>query len=390
MLINKKGKDEEMDKPSIFFSHSSKDKDLIMTIKSKIDTATGGVLDVFMSSDGQSIPFGTNWVHMIEDGLKAARIMFVFITNNSISSGWIYFEAGFAYSKGIHVIPVGIDVDVGSLKAPLNLLQGFNISSEDSLNNIIAIINKEFNCHLQYPFFRDDYLNILKFFPSNATNSTLFEEMVKKIECSFHGEIATSLGIKEERNIEKLYESILEFFKENNINYSKSENYNHAGDTCVVTHGVRIVYRPQKVKDSGSSIYYNDCAKLLFFVSPNNFIVSFNLFKRILQLVDPNEKHYVRLHLKEKYSFTYNVENASSIIFNQPGFEIDEKDVNGYVCNELGLRFYVFEETTGEINRRKAEIIASVIFDNDEIQPESIIELINRLFDMGFVFSNQE
>lgn len=37
-----------------------------------------------------------------------AKIMFVFVTENSISSGWIYFEAGYAYSNGIQVIPVGI------------------------------------------------------------------------------------------------------------------------------------------------------------------------------------------------------------------------------------------------------------------------------------------
>ena len=129
-----------MSKPTLFFSHSSKDKDVILSIKNKLNSATGGVMDIFMSSDGQSIPFGTNWIHKIEEGLQVAKIMFVFVTENSISSGWIYFEAGYAYSKGIQVIPVGIGVDIGSLKAPLNLLQGFNISSEDSLNNFITII----------------------------------------------------------------------------------------------------------------------------------------------------------------------------------------------------------------------------------------------------------
>lgn len=44
----------------------------------------------------------------VEEGLQVAKIMFVFVTENSISSGWIYFEAGYAYSNGIQVIPVGI------------------------------------------------------------------------------------------------------------------------------------------------------------------------------------------------------------------------------------------------------------------------------------------
>lgn len=50
-----------MGKPTIFFSHSSKDKEIVQSVKNKLDKATGGVMDIFMSSDGQSIPFGTNW-----------------------------------------------------------------------------------------------------------------------------------------------------------------------------------------------------------------------------------------------------------------------------------------------------------------------------------------
>ena len=92
-----------MEKPTIFFSHSSKDRDAILPIKEKLMKITSGVIQIFMSSDGQSIPFGNNWVHKIEEGLNNAKIMFVFVTPTSIESGWIYFEAGFAYSKGIEI-----------------------------------------------------------------------------------------------------------------------------------------------------------------------------------------------------------------------------------------------------------------------------------------------
>ena len=59
-----------MSKSAIFFSHSSKDKNIILSFKNKLDKITGGVLEIFMSSDGQSIPFGSNWIHKIEDGLS--------------------------------------------------------------------------------------------------------------------------------------------------------------------------------------------------------------------------------------------------------------------------------------------------------------------------------
>ena len=69
-----------MDKPVIFFSHSSKDRDIILPLKDKLGKITSGTVDIFMSSDGQSIPFGSNWIHKVEEGLKEARIMFVFVT----------------------------------------------------------------------------------------------------------------------------------------------------------------------------------------------------------------------------------------------------------------------------------------------------------------------
>ena len=109
---------------------------MILAIKNKVMQYTSGTLEIFQSSDGESIPFGTNWIHKVEEGLKEAKVMFVFVTEKSISTGWIYFEAGYAYSKGVHVIPVGIGVSVGDLKAPLNLLQGFNITSADILTKI--------------------------------------------------------------------------------------------------------------------------------------------------------------------------------------------------------------------------------------------------------------
>ena len=145
-----------MDKPTIFFSHSSKDSTIIMPIKNKITEITGKTLNIFMSSDGQSIPFGNNWVHKIEEGLNNAQIMFVFITPNSVDSAWIYFEAGYAYSKSIEVIPVGIDINIGELKPPLNLLQGFNVTSTDSLNKFITIINNKFDLKFKEGFDDED------------------------------------------------------------------------------------------------------------------------------------------------------------------------------------------------------------------------------------------
>lgn len=140
-------------KPSLFLSHSSVDAEPIARLKKLLNTATGGTLDIFVSSDGQSIPFGRNWVHEVEEALRHAKLMFVFLSPAALGSRWIPFEAGFAYGIGIQVVPVGIyGVDLAQVGAPLSLLQGFNLSSAPGMNNILSIVNRVFSFS-----FREDW-----------------------------------------------------------------------------------------------------------------------------------------------------------------------------------------------------------------------------------------
>src|SRR5437870_780864 len=136
----------ERKKDIIFFSHSTRDKKILGILKDMLFEKFGGSVEIFLSSDGQSIPLGRNWVHSVEQALNDCKIMFVFLTSNSIKSQWTYFEAGYVYSKKIKVIPIGMfDIDLNKVPPPLGLLQGFNIISFESLNNIIKIVNEEFN-----------------------------------------------------------------------------------------------------------------------------------------------------------------------------------------------------------------------------------------------------
>jgi len=135
-----------MEKPTVFFSHSSKDEFFLRQLKEVIDKKTGNAISIFLSSDGQSIPFGRNWVHSVEDALESTSLMFVFLSPESIVSSWVYFEAGYVYSKGVDVVPVGIfGIDLNQLHPPLSLLQGFNLDNVETLGNIIATINKVYD-----------------------------------------------------------------------------------------------------------------------------------------------------------------------------------------------------------------------------------------------------
>jgi len=147
-----------MDKPVVFFSHSSRDKAPLAVLKERFVDLTGGTINVFLSSDGQSIRLGSNWVASVEQALQAAKIMFVFVSPNSLHSPWLYFETGHAYSKGIAVIPVGLfGVDIGLLPPPMNLLQGFGLTDADSLNNLIVTANETFDFTHKLGFVQADF-----------------------------------------------------------------------------------------------------------------------------------------------------------------------------------------------------------------------------------------
>lgn len=169
-----------MHKPTAFFSHSSQDKSALAKLKELFVSKTGGSIDVFLSSDGQSIPFGRNWVHSVEQALDQAKLMLVFVTVDSLRSNWLYFESGYAYSKGIRVVPVSLGVDLAAVGAPLSLLQGFNVTSEAGLNNIIAVANEVFRHSHAESFSSDDFRLIS--ISSGATPNTALGPHVAAID----------------------------------------------------------------------------------------------------------------------------------------------------------------------------------------------------------------
>lgn len=224
-----------MDKPTVFFSHSSRDAEVVGQIKDAFVSKTGGSVDVFLSSDGQSIPLGRNWVHRIQEALEAARIMVVFATPNAVHSDWIYFEAGFAYAKGIRVIPVGfLGVDLSTLRPPLALLQGFNVNSADGLNNLIAVVNEEFAHSHETLFTEKDYQAITARFDS-LSQTFLAAATPYVARLSF---FITEEDASNEKPPDAL-SAVEAMLREHDIDFSSSEHR-------VDLHGASVAFPPEK------------------------------------------------------------------------------------------------------------------------------------------------
>lgn len=125
----------------VFLSHIAEEKPLALSLKKSIEAAFLDLVDVFVSSDPESIAFGQKWLDGISGALKSCAIELVLCSPISIQRPWINFEAGAGWVRGIPVVPLchsGINKD--KLPIPLKLLQAANLGDADDLQGIFAAI----------------------------------------------------------------------------------------------------------------------------------------------------------------------------------------------------------------------------------------------------------
>src|ERR1035441_3197699 len=150
------------EKPIVFLSHSSLDKAPLAALKKILDERAAGSLNFFLSSDGESIKFGRNWVVRVSDALSQAKLMFVFLSPHSADSKWIHFEAGCAYAQDIRVVPVCLPgIDLNRITPPLSLLQGFNLHSYEAMENLARICNETFQMKIKESFCHADFDSVV-------------------------------------------------------------------------------------------------------------------------------------------------------------------------------------------------------------------------------------
>lgn len=365
-----------MSKPTLFFSHSSKDKDMILTIKNKVMQYTSNTLDIFQSSDGESIPFGTNWIHKVEEGLKEAKVMFVFITENSISSGWIYFEAGYAYSKGVHVIPVGIGVSVGNLKAPLNLLQGFNITSADGLNNFLTIINREFCYSFPAQFTDADFCEISSQSSSSRNHSIQFDGIIQSVKFDLPSEYYETPSVKKTLDTKSMVDRIKIYLDERGIDYAFTQLNSYSRGSIIAVYGIKIDY---KIKTKG------EFGDISVSISPYNFEKSFALYLELATNCLDGFATWVHLRLKDTFDYIKSAEDCAALLLSEPEwFSLSKTRVGSFDCSKLDLHFAVFNDGS----YRETDYVLNIYYDPAQITSASILELVSKLYELKLIYKN--
>lgn len=374
-----------MSKPTVFFSHSSKDKDMISIIKNKIMQYTSNTLEIFQSSDGESIPFGTNWIHKVEEGLKEAKVMFVFVTEKSISTGWIYFEAGYAYSKDVHVIPVGIGVSVGDLKAPLNLLQGFNITSADSLNNFLTIINREFNYSFPAQFTDDDFNEIISHNENVQTTTDKFDAIVRSVGYEIYDETTDTNGQTYQYDLAKFFNKIVDYLEANSIQYFLADPYHEKYRKCLVVQGIKFIIEESSDPKQSINGRPERKGKIVVRVSPLNFEKSFELYLKLTGLLEEKEVFYIQIYLNDGFAFTTIEEDITALLSNVPEWCSCVKNYVGlYACPSLNLKFRIINRKAYSY-KEAAEYVLHIPYEPKKTSAQNIAALVSKLYELGLI-----
>lgn len=189
----------------IFLSHIHEEKILAQTIQKAIEDEFSGFVEVFVSSDGKTIPAGANFLKRIEDGLINCVGAIYLISPISVKRNWINFELGAVWIRNsisitnngaeIPTIPVcHSGMTPSTLPMPLINLSAIQANSSSQLELIFKSIQKAVggkgnlktnfdNLAQEIIIFEKQYTlgeNLLKLFTSISLNNAQINEIISQ------------------------------------------------------------------------------------------------------------------------------------------------------------------------------------------------------------------
>ncbi|KUG14110.1 hypothetical protein ASZ90_016259 [hydrocarbon metagenome] len=137
-------------KPLIFVSHINEEKELAASLKTLLELGFGQTIDIFVSSDKKSIPYGHYWFDEIRKAMSNCTIALILCSNLSIKEPWINFETGAAFIGNKKIIPLCYGgLTPSTLPVPLNYLQGVSAFKLDELSLLIEQISETLQIELK-------------------------------------------------------------------------------------------------------------------------------------------------------------------------------------------------------------------------------------------------
>lgn len=126
------------EKKCIFISHITEERTTALLLKDLLKRVFSEDVEIFVSSDYESIAGGDVWFMTILNRLKSSSVIIVLLSPDSLERRWINFEAGVGVGANATVIPVVIHMlEKNEVGNPLTSLQ---IRSLQSLAEAHALL----------------------------------------------------------------------------------------------------------------------------------------------------------------------------------------------------------------------------------------------------------
>jgi hypothetical protein len=158
---------EDIDKKrtlQVFLSHDSAEVKLALIIKNDIKQYFPNQVDVFLSSDADSIQAGYRFLDVIQKTLNNSVALVVLCSPISIRRPWVNFEIGAAWNKNIPIVPVcHSGLKHSDLPIPLGEFQGGEVKNKSDLLKIYGLIAGHLNQPMPSVDFSQTIANVQKF-----------------------------------------------------------------------------------------------------------------------------------------------------------------------------------------------------------------------------------
>ena len=132
----------------VFISHISAERELAVFLKEQLEKHFLGLVNVFVSSDEESIEAGAAWLDAVKRALTTAELQLVLCSVASTGRPWVNFEAGAAWVRGIPVVPLcHSGLEPAHLPMPLSALQGGSVTNPETFVRLYNRIAKLVPCN---------------------------------------------------------------------------------------------------------------------------------------------------------------------------------------------------------------------------------------------------
>ncbi len=158
-----------MQKLLVFVSHIKPERIIADSFRKLIESKFMGLIEVFVSSDPESIAMGGRWLEEITQGLKTCIVEVVLASPLSVRRPWINFEAGAGWVRDIPVIPVchsGMTPDFPP--PPLSSLQAALATDQEQMERVLAVLANKLGCNRPQDEDCSDFIECVKQFEAES------------------------------------------------------------------------------------------------------------------------------------------------------------------------------------------------------------------------------